>query len=126
MSTLLKSPYTPKRPGSRKFALPLSEWLSKESPTTTDIPADDFLLPTSRVCHTLESLLQSQKGEINSVQHPTNERAYLPLWILPIWKAADEMLKMQQFWHERLLWIERTAKAENWREDLLHSTMECV
>ncbi|OJT05301.1 hypothetical protein TRAPUB_3891 [Trametes pubescens] len=128
VSVLLQWPHIALRPGSRKFSLPPSEWLCSEKPTVTEVPVNGLLLPSSSICWALEPLLQSNKNSegICSVQHPTSERDYLPSWIIPVWKGADEMLRMQQFWRERLAWLDRTAKAESWTEDLLRTSKERV
>ncbi|KAI0630926.1 hypothetical protein C8Q77DRAFT_1074835 [Trametes polyzona] len=122
VSELLEWSHSPKRPGSRKLSLPPAQWLSKESPSVTEVPVEGLLLPSSRICQALEPLLRTVEDKgVCSVQHPTEENSYLPLWIIPIWKGADEVLRMQQQWRVRLVWIERTAKAEKWSDHLLES-----
>ncbi|KAI0359466.1 hypothetical protein OH77DRAFT_1419964 [Trametes cingulata] len=127
VSCLLQWPYTPQRPGTRKFALPPQEWLSKEEPTITKVDVEGILLPPSNVCQLLPSLSNNALSRgFHSVQHPIHPESLLPLWIIPVWSSADELLRMQQLWRERLVWIETMAAKEKWAADLAKSSRDSV
>ncbi len=127
VAELLEWPNCPRRPGSRRFNLPAARWFSSHAPTKDTVLVSEVCLPSSRTCRELDSMLpDAPKEGFQSVLHPTRDNVYLPLWIVRVWKWADALLVKQQGWRERLVWVEKTAVAEGWTDDLRGAVMSAV
>ncbi|TFY77278.1 hypothetical protein EWM64_g6734 [Hericium alpestre] len=107
--------HQPDQPGSRKWNLPTQEWYSQSLPTAHPTTVHDLTLPSSKLCENLDSdLRKAVLAGDQSVQHPTTNGVYLPLWITRAWKWANVLVQKQTFWDMQLKWVERTAEEEEW------------
>jgi len=60
----------PPRPGSRKYFLEASSWFSSEPPNNRLDDVDDLILPSEKLCETLDSHLQKAVEQgMCSVEH---------------------------------------------------------
>ncbi len=103
----------PHRPGSRKITLPCEEWFSDHAPTSEMACVDELLLPDASLCISLDSSLAvAIREQAQSVQHPTREGVYLPLWTVRLWKWGDLLCKRQRFWKNCIEWVEEVNQRE--------------
>lgn len=117
----------PRRPGSRKITLPCEEWFSDRPPTSEMTCVDELLLPDASLCTSLDSeLAVAIRNHALSVQHPTKEGVYLPLWTVRAWKWGDLMDKRQRFWKTCLEWIEKASVKEDWDQDTYDGAKRAV
>jgi hypothetical protein len=105
----------PPRPGSRKYFLEASSWFSSEPPNNRLDDVDDLILPSEKLCETLDGHLRKavERG-MCSVEHPVKSGVFLPLCAVRAWKWGNVLVKKQKMWRTRLDWVKETAAEEGW------------
>src|SRR6266436_6255672 len=80
----------PPRPGSRKYFLEASSWFSLESPNDKLDDVGDLILPSEKLCDTLDSHLQKAiDQEVCSVQHPVKHILFDEGACSEVWKHRN-------------------------------------
>lgn len=116
-----------RRPGSRKYNQEPLRWFSKNPPNTVPPSLGSLLLPSAPTCIALDSLLSAAVIEgYKSVQHPTREGEYLPLWCVCAWKWGSAMLEKHKFWMAARDWIKRYEEEEEWSQHFTSKAIDAL
>ena len=117
----------PPRPGSRKYFLEASSWFSLEPPNDKLDDVGDLILPSEKLCDTLDSHLRKAIDQgMCSVQHPVKTGIFLPLCAVRAWKWGNVLVKKQKMWRTRLDWVKETATEEKWSQALQEKVMATI
>ena len=115
---------SPPRPGSRKYFLDPLLWFTTETPNKTFESVDSLILPSEKLCETLDSHLQEAvRSGMQSVQHPVKADVFLPIWTVRAWKWGNVLVKKQSTWRARLNWVRETAAEEGWSAEMRESVI---
>ncbi|KAE9384213.1 hypothetical protein BT96DRAFT_334376 [Gymnopus androsaceus JB14] len=131
VSSLLDIPkdQLPTCPNSRKIFLPSNAWFTEKEPNA-ELPhtVSQFIIPPPARCMSLgEQLLREavERGH-KSVQHPVKDGVFLPLSAVVAWSCGNTLLEGIRTWTAKLKWVERSAEAEQWPENLRRKTKENI
>ena len=111
--------HVPPCSGSRKYFLEASSWFSLEPSNGRLDNIDDLILPSEKLCETLDSHLRKAVEQgMCSVQHPVKTGVFLPLCAVRAWKWGNVLVKKQKMWRTHLDWVKETAAEEKWTQAL--------